>query len=282
MFKKYEFSEKEDAYVLDNYLKMPATVIAKHLGVSPYVLRRRYKELNIQMPEETKKMLALQQMGVTNLFTEEEDQFIKDNYLKIPIKTMGRMIGRSGSGIRNRMKKLGLEVPEEIKQSFINKSYFQKGHTPMYKGKKLPPEVYERIRATFFKKGNVPHNVVPIGSERETKDGYIEVKVFGNRSHRNWKLKHRVVWEQHYGSIPKGHNVQFIDGNRKNCAIENLYLISKNDNLEKNSFNGESLAKRLYRYTPEEIEALKKINPHILDLIELQFKVKRALRKKST
>ena len=31
-------------------------------------------------------------------FTAKEDQFIKDNYLTMPIKTMAKQIGRSGCG----------------------------------------------------------------------------------------------------------------------------------------------------------------------------------------
>ena len=83
----------------------------------------------------------------------------------------------------------------------------------------------------MFKPGNKPHNALPIGSERITKDGYIEVRM-DCPGYRKWKLKHRIVWEQVNGKIPNGFNVQFKDGNRKNCDINNLYIISRSEQLQ--------------------------------------------------
>lgn len=45
-------------------------------------------------------------------------------------------------------------------------------------------------------------------------------------------MKHRLVWAEHYGRIPPGCNIQFKDGNPMNCSIENLYLISRHDQLK--------------------------------------------------
>lgn len=62
---------------------------------------------------------------------------------------------------------------------------------------------------------------VPIGSERISK-GYILVKI----SEPNvWKEKHRVVFENVHGEIPKGYKIIFLDGDKSNCNIENLRLI---------------------------------------------------------
>lgn len=62
-----------------------------------------------------------------------------------------------------------------------------------------------------------------------------------------WKLKHRIIWEQVNGAIPKGHNVQFRNHNSLDCRIENLYLISKAEQIRtENSY---------HRY-PKEIQEL--------------------------
>ena len=45
--------------------------------------------------------------------------------------------------------------------------HFQKGHVPRNKGKKMSAEQYEKACHTMFKKGNVPGNRVPIGTEKE-------------------------------------------------------------------------------------------------------------------
>lgn len=73
---------------------------------------------------------------------------------------------------------------------------FRKGQTPHNKGKKMPKEVYEKVKHTMFAKGNVPPNHRPVGSERISKDGYIEVKV---AEPNKWRLKQRVVYKEAKG-----------------------------------------------------------------------------------
>lgn len=80
----------------------------------------------------------------------------------------------------------------------------------------------------MFKKGNVPHNHREVGSERINVDGYIEVKV---AEPGKWMVKHRIIWEQHNGPIPPGYNVQFKNHNPLDCRIDNLYLISKSEQM---------------------------------------------------
>lgn len=109
---------------------------------------------------------------------------------------------------------------------------FKKGQVPHNKGKHTP--TVGRMAQTQYKKGNLPHNTKPIGYERITKDGYIEVKTEMRPSpgKKNFIAKHRLVWEKVNGPVPKGYNIQFLDGNKMNCNIDNLVLVSKAENLE--------------------------------------------------
>lgn len=75
----------------------------------------------------------------------------------------------------------------------------------------------------------------PIGSET-FKGGYWWVKVADNPLPKNytavdrmanWRRKHRVIYEQAYGPIPDGHLVVFLDGNRENFDLDNLYCCSR-------------------------------------------------------
>lgn len=109
--------------------------------------------------------------------------------------------------------------------------YFSKGNTPHNKGKKMPPEVYEKAKATMFKKGNIPSNYRPVGSERTTVDGYREIKV---ADPNKWELKHRYIYEQHYGKISKEDIVIFLDNDKTNLDINNLKCISRKEHLYMN------------------------------------------------
>ena len=46
-----------------------------------------------------------------------------------------------------------------------------------------------------------------------------------------WELKHRAVWEKEYGKIPNNHIIIFLDGDKLNCSIENLMLVSRSELL---------------------------------------------------
>ena len=101
---------------------------------------------------------------------------------------------------------------------------FEKGHIPFNKGTKG----LTGANKTSFKKGNVPHTLLPIGSESVTRDGYTIVKV-SDKGKRNdcWRPKQRLVWEKHYGPVPDGHAVVFGDGDKTNFSLDNLILVSR-------------------------------------------------------
>lgn len=116
------------------------------------------------------------------------------------------------------------------------KHRFAKGHVSMNKGKSQP--VTGRMAETQFKKGHKPKNWVPIGSERLTKDGYLQRKMTDTGyPPRDWVSVHHLIWTGHNGSIPAGYVVAFKDGNKTNLRIENLELISFQENMKRNSLH---------------------------------------------
>lgn len=190
-------------------------------------------------------------------WTDTEKDILREMYAEHFAGDISGILGRSTSAIHGQAKKLGLKSSfDKIRRSgLVNVGHpnkvahqFQKGRTPANKGKKMPPEVYARCAPTMFKKGHPSNNKRPVGSERVNVDGYIEIKV---AEPNKWRLKHRVVWEQTNGPILPGYNVQFRNGNRTDCRLENLYLIHHREQfITQNS---------IYAKYPKELQYVMKL-----------------------
>jgi hypothetical protein len=89
-----------------------------------------------------------------------------------------------------------------------------------------------QIKGYFHKRGlklNLERGrgaTVQVGSEWISHDGYVHVKVSSAGTwSQKWKLKHRLIWEQANGPIPKDKNIIFLDNNKQNYNLENLALV---------------------------------------------------------
>jgi len=111
--------------------------------------------------------------------------------------------------------------------------YFPKGNVPVNKGKK--GYYFAGSEKGWFRPGHPGYKYKerPVGSERITVDGYVEVKISDkptstNRERqRRWRMKHVVIWERENGPLPKGHCIIFLDKNKMNFALDNLFLVSR-------------------------------------------------------
>lgn len=204
---------------------------------------------------------------IRKIWTQEEVDILSRMYPDHFAREIAEILGRRTVDIYRKAHLLGLRSSEgKIRRSgmmSVNNpktiaTRFKKGNVPQNKGKRMSPETYSRVARTMFKKGHTPVNHREVGSERVNVDGYIEIKV---AEPNRWRLKHRVIWEEANGEIPKGHNIQFKNHNPLDCVIENLYLISRADQMSKeNSFHA--------RY-PEELR----------EVIHLKGVVNRAIHK---
>ena len=109
---------------------------------------------------------------------------------------------------------------------------YAKGHVPANKGKKVAVSTYNKCAPTMFKKGSKPHNYRPVGSERITKDGYVERKIANPKT---WKAVHILVWESANGPVPVKHKIVFKDNNQLNNELSNLECISYAEAMVRNS-----------------------------------------------
>lgn len=145
----------------------------------------------------TKKYQDHQIKDLTALFNAEFNETKTVNQLRAFVKNHGIKSGRTG--------------------------HFPAGVAPWNSGMK-GWSAGGRSEVTRFKAGHIPVNHRPVGSERINVDGYIEVKVAEPNA---WRLKHRVVWAECRGDIPRGHVVWFRDNNPLNCDIHNLMLVTR-------------------------------------------------------
>ena len=183
-------------------------------------------------------------------------QQIIDLYPNHSSKYIAELLGVSISKVyntawSNKVKKSAeyLLTPESgriIEPSVANQ--FKPGHTPHNKGKQMDAEIYEKVAPTMFKRGNKPFNTKAVGTinvRLDTKGRpyqYIKIK----DSH--WELLQRYVWTQAHGEIPAGSVVIFLDGNYLNCELNNLQVISRRENMARNT---------IQRYPAELQEVMK-------------------------
>ena len=107
---------------------------------------------------------------------------------------------------------------------------FPKGSTPFNYGKQMPYN--ENSARTQFKKGmrtgRANENYKPIGTERVTRDGYIERKIHdGLPMQSRWRAVHLIKWEAKHGPIPKSHCLKCLSENKGNTDPSNWEMISR-------------------------------------------------------
>lgn len=158
---------------------------------------------------------------VARIYTPEMKQWLRDN-------VQGRSLKQLTEDFNNHFGTNVLEsriahLKGDMRLRNGNDTRFVKGQAPTNKGQKMSDAQRLKLQDKWFQKGHKPKNYREIGSEYIDTDGYIQVKITDNK----WLHKQRLVWEQHNGPIPKGYAVMFLDGNVKNCDIENLRLIKR-------------------------------------------------------
>lgn len=131
-------------------------------------------------------------------YSEELVQFIEDNRLKYDINELCRMIYT--------------EFDKKITPKALRKYFYR--HNLSYK-----KQLHRNWNCVGSK---------PIGSESAPdKNGLVRVKI----SEKQWVYKQRYIYEQHYGKIPKGYKVIFLNGDKTDYDIKNLAIAPSKDVL---------------------------------------------------
>ncbi len=182
------------------------------------------------------------------IWTNDETELLTRLYPGTSIKVLADRFCCSMRVIYSKAKRLGLRKSEECFNSAgvagrfrpgdgRRAGEFKQGHRPHNFGVKGWQAGGNSVK-TQFKKGNIPQTWVPVGSERIGKDGILQIKISDTGyGPRDWKSAHSILWESCFGPVPPGHLIIFKDGIRKNIFIDNLELVSRAENMRRNSIH---------------------------------------------
>lgn len=169
---------------------------------------------------------------------------------------MAAALGRSYSTVAQKAAQLGLRKsadylasPEAHRLDGRKGSgtRFAKGLTPWNKGQPGSTGLHVNCKTHQFRPGRPAaesRNYVPIGTERLTKDGYLERKVTDDPrlvSARRWVAVHRLVWEAAHGPVPAGQVVVFRPGQKTTDAsaitLDRIELVTRQELMRRNSYH---------------------------------------------
>lgn len=157
---------------------------------------------------------------------------------------------------------------------------FPPGATPSNKGVKCAPGQggrHPNAQRTQFKKdqprsGFAVDLYKPIGTERLSKEGYLERKIHdGMPLQSRWRAVHLINWEALNGPLPESHCLKCLDGDRLNTDPANWDLIHRAVNARLNG----GRHKKTLAYD----EAAPELRPTILAIAKLKHRASTRAKK---
>lgn len=239
---RFRYAEVMLAFLRENYPSMALVDLTKafnaafFLDKTPAQLKAALKNYRIVSGRHSSEITR----GKSRLFTPEQVAFIRTRYQFLSHVELATALN----------VEFGIAVTAGQVRSFVRNHHitcgrtgcYEKGNRPWNAGTKGQGLTGANVHS--FKPGNVPANVRPLGFERIGKHGYIEIKVAERCPYTGFptrfRSKHVVVWEQHHGPVPPGMLIRFLDGDKTNCDIANLAMVSQGENaiLNKSGISG--------------------------------------------
>lgn len=166
----------------------------------------------------------------------EQEDIVRKHYADTTPQRMEELLNNifSSRQIGHKAKAMGIRKSQAYREMHGCHETGRKrvGSTPWNKGTTY--RAGGRSSLTRFKPGAIPKNIRPVGSTRINVYGYVEIKIA--EGNFQWRLLHRENWKKHHGEYPpRGTALVFKDGNKQNCAIDNLELLTRKQLMARNS-----------------------------------------------
>ena len=220
----FRYTDKHVSFLSAGYMEMGVIKLAaafnKKFGLdkTSKQIHSMLKARNIKCGRNTGELMK----GQSKIVTVEQLQWIKDNCPNYSRVEITKKFNEVFSDNKEQSQIVAL-----IKNNKMNSGrtgYFEKGAPSWAAGKKGLGIL--KANSGSFQKGRVPHNWVPVCSERINGDGYHDVKM---AEPNVWVCKHRLLWEEHNGPIPENHLIRFVDDDKANIVIDNLVLVNQSE-----------------------------------------------------
>lgn len=168
-------------------------------------------------------------------YSQEEDSWLIANrpFYIIPelTKEYNRIFGkkRTVNAIGARCERLGVYSNLDLK----SRKGYKIWHDGMSEDERKSHYTEESWNRSRFKPGVAVNKRYRVGDEVVKGNGkrnkkYIYVKISEDPTispDKQWMPKQRYIWEQTYGLIPEGYAIIFLDGDYKNCNLNNLACV---------------------------------------------------------
>ena len=227
---KRVWNEHLDNILRRNYPKGDLDALAQRMGMTIGAIKCRACVLGLKRKVHKREP-----------WTDRQLAYLRKHYADMRAEDIAKKVRHTVGSVWRTASKLGLKKSPEFLAQWghlvastegAKANQFAKGQSPANKGKRIEEFMSEegirRSSRTRFKRGHRPHNQRDIGTECVHGDGYVYLRI-----ESGCVLKHRYVWEQANGEVPEGYVVAFRDGNRQNCDLSNLYLLSREDNARR-------------------------------------------------
>ena len=169
-------------------------------------------------------------------WTDEEIEFLKMHAAEVTCTELLKMVNaefgktHSLSQLYGVKARLGIRSPNigQFRKGIRNSpiTEFKKGQPTWNKGISYQPG--GRCQDTQFKKGHMPHNHRPVGSERICY-GKIQIKI---AEPKTWEWLAVLIWQSvHKQALPKDCIIRFANEDITDYSPDNLVAITKTQNV---------------------------------------------------